>query len=381
MPNGLILRAVSNADWIHREQYPLGAHGIIELVDWEANTLWSYRMDQPGRNVLHHDFEVMPNGNIMVTAYVGFTIAEAVEIGFDPALANGDIVWFESIIEVSMDFEKQAARLVWQWNSWGHIIQDEYSHKLNYGVISENPGRIDVNANQLDTLPFNNGEVHQINSIAYNAELDQVLLSSATTGEIWIIDHSTTRAEAATDTGGKAGQGGRLLYRWGNPGMLDSERSDRTLFWQQDAKWVSSDNPDSPSILIYNSGIRREMDGKENKEQPFLGLGSAYTDLIEISLPVHESDPEKGLYNVDAAPSTTWTWNANGFEDFYSPFSGSITRLPNGYTVIMQSQTKRILEITPEGERVLDFRIPGPGRIFNIEKIPLDHTGLVQLVR
>jgi len=43
--------------------------------------------------------------------------------------------------------------------------------------------------------------------------------------EFWIIDHSTTTAEAAGHTGGKARQRRRPLYRWGNPRRCLSRRA------------------------------------------------------------------------------------------------------------------------------------------------------------
>ena len=53
--------------------------------------------------------------------------------------------------------------------------------------------------------------------MAYNAEWDQILLSVFEFNEIWIIDHSASPAQAAGHQGGRQGQGGDLLYRWGNP--------------------------------------------------------------------------------------------------------------------------------------------------------------------
>ena len=53
--------------------------------------------------------------------------------------------------------------------------------------------------------------------MAYNPERDQIALTSFGFSEVWVIDHSTTRTEAAGHSGGKGGKGGDLLYRWGNP--------------------------------------------------------------------------------------------------------------------------------------------------------------------
>ncbi len=379
LPNGLLWRTVSRNDWLHREQYPVGAHGMIELVDWDGTTMWSYNLDQPGRNVLHHDFEVLPSGNILVMAYVGFKVEEAAELGFDPDLANGEIVWFDSLIELQVDFENKAAKLTWQWNSWDHIVQDRFPDKPNYGVISEHPDRIDINANDLKTLPFNAGELHHINSISYNETLDHILLSSAGTGELWVIDHSTTRAEAATANGGNAGKGGRLLYRWGNPNVHDGEGA-RKLFWQHDATWLpasqdSLGNTTPPRVLVFNGGLRRAPDGSYNPEQPNLGLDEAFSDLMDITLPLLPD----GTYDSTADIETDWTWNAAQIQDFYAPFASSATRLENGHTLFVDAHKKHIFEIKPDGERVLDFIVPGPGNIGSIDKIPPTFTGLVSL--
>ncbi len=55
------------------------------------------------------------------------------------------------------------------------------------------------------------------NSVDYNEEFDQIVVSVRHFSEIWVIDHSTTTAEAAGHSGGNSGKGGDLLYRWGNP--------------------------------------------------------------------------------------------------------------------------------------------------------------------
>ena len=57
----------------------------------------------------------------------------------------------------------------------------------------------------------------EVNSVDYNEAFDQIILSSHNFNEIWVIDHSTTTAQAASHSGGNSGMGGDLLYRWGNP--------------------------------------------------------------------------------------------------------------------------------------------------------------------
>ena len=57
------------------------------------------------------------------------------------------------------------------------------------------------------------------NGLDYNSALDQIALSCRGMNEVYIIDHSTTTEEAVGHTGGNAGKGGDILYRWGNPSV------------------------------------------------------------------------------------------------------------------------------------------------------------------
>ncbi len=88
--------------------------------------------------------------------------------------------------------------------------------------------------------------------------LDQILISVHNFSEIWVIDHSTTTAEAASHSGGNSGMGGDLLYRWGNPAAYDSGSSaDQQLFVQHDAQWIGNGLPGAGNILIFNNGQGR----------------------------------------------------------------------------------------------------------------------------
>ena len=77
-----------------------------------------------------------------------------------------------------------------------------------------------------------------VNAVAYNAELDQIVISVHAFSEIWIIDHSTTRPRPPA-TPGALGQGGDLLYRWGNPRAYRAgTKADQKLFSQHNAHWI-----------------------------------------------------------------------------------------------------------------------------------------------
>ncbi|CAN0506222.1 unnamed protein product, partial [Laminaria digitata] len=128
-------------------------------------------------------------------------------------------------------------------------------------------------------------------------------------------------------------------------------------------------------ILLFNSGIRRTADGKYDENQEHLGIYEGYSDILELALPLTES----GNYMLSSAPETVWQWNADNTEAFYALFAGSVSRLDNGNTLLVQSHTKRIIEITPAGERLLDFNFFGPGNIFTIEKYSLDYSGVALL--
>ena len=45
-----------------------GSGGIIEHFDWDGNLIWSYTLST-SENCMHHDFKVLPNGNILCIAW------------------------------------------------------------------------------------------------------------------------------------------------------------------------------------------------------------------------------------------------------------------------------------------------------------------------
>ncbi|GAH39341.1 unnamed protein product, partial [marine sediment metagenome] len=102
---------------------------------WEFN----YSNDQ---YCLHHDIEVLPNGNILMIAWEFKTIEEAIVVGRDVSL-DKDGIWPEHIIEVEPT-GSSGGNIVWEWHVWDHLIQEYDATKENYGIIADHPELIDA---------------------------------------------------------------------------------------------------------------------------------------------------------------------------------------------------------------------------------------------
>ena len=213
----------------------------------------------------------------------------------------------------------------------------------HYGDPTQNHGKIDLNWPQLDHIQFNANQLLHVNSVSYNEKEDIILLSSAIFGEIWIIDHSTTRAEASGSTGGRYGRGGDLIWRWGNPQTYGAGGPrEQTLFWQHDAHFLPAAAPHQGDVLVFNNGMRRSEEGNAEYHQICMGMVTgAYSDVLELMLP---RDAE-GMIVSDQPPEIVWNFNGDGKDELYSPFMSGAQRMPNGNTLMVQACDKRIVEI------------------------------------
>ncbi len=237
LPNGTLLRGRSG---------PSGQEDGIHILDLDGTVLWDYQL--PDGYDWHHDIEPLPNGNILLTVRVIYDFLPASELGRDPQLIR-NLLWMEPIIEVKPK-GRTGGDIVWKWDPVDHLIQDYSSDLSNYGVISEHPELININFPRTTTYDW-----QHTNGVAYNAELDQVIITNRNIGEIWVIDHNTSMEEAAGHTGGAHGRGGDLLYRWGNPQAYGAgDIHDQVLFGPHDAHWIPSGYPGEGNIMIFNNG-------------------------------------------------------------------------------------------------------------------------------
>ena len=348
-----------------------GMTGRIEMFNWDGDLVWEFEYSN-NQHCLNHGFEIMPNGNILMIAWEIKTYAEAIAAGRNPFTIIAGVLWPSYIIEVEPKFPK-GGNIVWEWHVWDHLIQDHDSTKNNYGIVRNHPELIDIN---FIGIPLGNIDWNHINSLDYNEEFDQILISSHIQNEIWIIDHSTTTREAAGHSGGRFGKGGDLLYRWGNPQVYKAgTTNDQMLFGQHDAQWVKKGYPGEGHITIFNNGyLRPEL---------------SYSSIEEIVPPVDEN----GNYFLEPSfvfgpKEPIWNYTSENPSDFYSPFMSGAQRLSNGNTLICDGISGVFFEVTAEKKIVWRYNNLYPNlnskiikEVANIKRYPLDYPGIKDIAK
>lgn len=371
LPNGNLLRAgrLNNGSTINIG----GDGGIIELFNWNGNKLWSYTYSSNNHRQ-HHDVYPLPNGNILVLAITVMSKSEAIEAGRNPNLLNDNELYNEQVIELEPIGTNQA-NIVWEWNIKDHFIQDLDNTKSNFGVISDNPQLLNINF--LNDNSARNNWLH-INSMQYNAERDQIILSSRLLSEIWIIDHSTTTSEAASSSGGTYGKGGDLLYRWGNPEAYENGiPKDRMLFGQHTPYYIEPGLPNAGKIMIFNNGFQRTPEFSQ-------------VDIItppETSLGVYEYLPDTayGPQQTDYTYSDLFSVPSS----FFTQVVSNAQQLPNGNILICEGINGYFFEIDDNKNKVWEYinpinNITGDTTeqmddpigniVFRAQKYPLDYS-------
>lgn len=343
-----------------------GQGGIIEIMDWDDNIIWSYEISD-SLKCQHHDVELLPNGNILVIAWEQKTKAEAVALGRNPILTT-DTIWSEQILEIKPT-GPTSGDVVWEWHLWDHLVQDFDNSKPNFDVISENPQRINLNymASEMEV-----DWVH-LNAIDYNVELDQILISAHVMSEIWIIDHSTTTEEAASQSGGNSGKGGDILYRWGNPAAYDHGTIvDKEFFGQHNAQWIESGLPFENQIMVFNNGFKKP------------GEKFSTVDII---------NPPSVGFNYSATlpylPSNSTTiYNEDNPNNFYSSNTSSAQILSNRNLLICDGPSGVFFEVDSSGNKVWEYinpaaitgnisqgSVPNSNPVFRCNFYPFDFSG------
>ena len=336
-----------------------GVAGYIQKLSWEGDVLWEWRMANE-RRILHHDIRPLPNGNILALAWEQKSAEDAKAAGRRPELVPEQGIWLDWIVEVEPR-PPNDARVVWEWHLWDHLVQ------------GPDPGRLDVNADReapvvdakeleelkaLGYVPENatpedvRSDFVHANSIDYHPRLDQIVVSARTLGEVWILDHSTTSAEARGSSGGRYGRGGDILYRWGNPKNYGrGTAADQQLFGQHNALWIPDGWPNAGHITIFNNG-----GGRANGD---------WSSVVEIEPPIDET----GSYTLaerrafrSGGPCLDATRRPTSTASSLPPYRGLID-----WRAVTRSSAPAprdaSFEVTPAGDIVWEYRGPFHGEL------------------
>jgi hypothetical protein len=310
-----------------------GGGGSIIKYSWSGEVIWEHTISDEFKRS-HHDLEVLPNGNILILVWEVIPLEDVLMNGRNPDILFDGKLHPESIIEIEPS-GSNSVNIVWEWHAWDHLVQDFDETKLNYGVVSDNPEKIDLNYINADRA---GADWQHANSISYNEQLDQIMISLLLFNEIWIIDHNTTTHEAK-------GRRGDLLFRWGNPRAHGAGTADdQELFAQHDAKWISSGLPDAGKIMIFNNGKGRR--------------GEKYSSVLKIEPIISGGEYQKDESNTSLIKRPYYEWADQEPTDFYASFVSGAQQLPNGHMLICNGETGTLLEVNDNEEEVWRYINP-----------------------
>jgi hypothetical protein len=244
---------------------------------------------------------------------------------------------------------------------WDHLVQDSDQSLPGYGTVSTHPELMDINYGEVGGgggPGGSNADWMHINAIDYNPSLDQIVISSRHQNEIYIIDHSTTTAEAAGHTGGNSGKGGDFLYRWGNPSAYDrGSNSSQRLDSQHGVNWIKEGYPGEGNLILFNNNY-----------------GNLTSAVFEISPPLNSDSTNYIINETEPFGPNDLEWMHTG--DFHSNVQSGAFRLSNGNTLISVADDATIFEVDSLGNTVWDYEYPGANiMIARSQKYSIDFFG------
>lgn len=313
LPGGTLLRSVSRSG----NSFSGGPIcGQVQKVDYNGNVIWDY-VYSTQQYCTHHDICPMPNGNVLLIAYERKSASEVSAAGCTQSIE----MWPDKIVEVE-PVGATGGNVVWEWHAWDHLVQNVDPSKPNYQTsIVDHPELLNVNyQTQKDWL--------HVNGVSFNPMLNQIAFSSHNMSEIYVIDHSTTTAEAASHSGGNSGKGGDILYRWGHPAVY-SATGTQILKVCHDAHWNPEGVPNAGYLGAYNNqGISNNASCADQVAPPYNG------------------------YNYSITPGSAYTpasYTLRQASGGYNSNMGNFQVLPNGNTLLCIATAGVIKEFDPAG--------------------------------
>jgi hypothetical protein len=285
-----------------RDRSNLDQAGLYKIAP-DSSVLWSYHCR------IDHDFHLMKDGRLMIHCLI-----DRMEPRLGPELRRHPY-----FVETNLDKE-----LLWEWHGEDHIQELIELCGLEIPINWEYRIRQDIN----ERLAWE--ETLQRMSSQELAAFTRDMIAHCSfdwahnnTGDV--LPESPS---AAKDPRFRAGnilfsyrnldiigvierESGEIVWAWG-PGNLDGQHHPTML--------------PNGHILVYDNGTRR-----------------GWSRVIEL-------DPLSG--------QIAWEYAGTPRQSFFSAYISGAQRLPNGNTLICEGDSERLLEVTPDGEIVWEFRSP-----------------------
>ena len=295
----------------------------IGEVDWDGETVWSWRGENEEGADQSHDWARLPNGNTLAVVAVPQIV---------PALSKTKTITDEHIVEVSPSGE-----VVWRWSAGLHLDQfglSEEGLNLWRTQVEETGGLragfITIN----DMAPIGQNKWFDAGDTRFHP--DNIVIDSREASFIAIIEKKS----------------GDIVWRIGPdyPAQTSAELRPRFDTYvprpvdqtsgQHDAHIIPKGLPGAGNLLVFDNVA---PSGYPATRLPlFYGSRILEIDPIEKQIVWQYTAVESG--------AASWT--------FASSFISSARRLPNGNTLINEGMNGRMFQVTPTGDIVWEYVNP-----------------------
>lgn len=289
-----------------------GLPGHLAEFDWDGRETWNY----VPANEAHHDFWPTERGTVLLICTVSLPPAMLARIS-DPARREAG-VYGDELIEVDRE-----RRVLWRWVQHEHLDVNRCNpvpaNRNWMGGRDNNTISDWTHTNTIQELPanrwFDGGDLR--------FKPGNILQCLRQLDTICIVDR----------------EGGEVV--WSYTGDYNGG-----LSGPHEPRMIEKGLPGDGHILLFDNGA------------------SPYRDLAHCGCSyVLEVNP------VDN--SLAWVYDAGHF--FFSRFTASCQRLPNGNTLVLESLCRRLFEVTPEKKIVWEHvLVDNAQRVF---RYPYDYCG------
>lgn len=273
---------------------------IMAEIDRRDNVTWLFD-PQPFGLSLHHDFQRLPNGNVLMLASASRSAP-----WIKPGSINDDVIF-----EVD-----RTGSVVWAWSTVDHIDDLPITEPERAYIRSLEVATV-FHTNSIQALPPNRLEAEDRRFRRGN-----ILASQRDTNIVFLLDR----------------QSGDVVWSY------------KDAIGQHHARMIPHHLPGAGNILIYDNGGRAGLPPKTR----------SYSRVIELD-PI----TKRIVWSYECSTMTEASCSAQSANSkFYAAFMGSSQRLPNGNTLISELPTGRVFEVTPQRQLVWEYQITAGLQIY-----------------